>query len=507
MVRAAVKLQDRAEVLSAYLHRIRPAGSQVAATAVGSAVSLNPATSNATLTSVEEVNLDPTASTPRAPLWLGSSTAQANLGGSYDGSLGTTTLTATVTKGGVRGSSNAQVEVTDDASPYKEKININKSDPLSTVYTLSNGLEFTFGSGNFVKNDTFGLQVQTGTAVKPDPDGTFDASAGTDVNTEAALPVVAGSFTVNGELITVAANDTINSVLAQINASNAGVTASYAGASEVITLQQNSGGSQPSIVLDNDTSGFLAAMKLDAAIVVPGTDSELDKPIAEVPILAGISSGSLLINETSIAIDTSIDSINAVIDAINASSAGVTAELVNNSYLSVRQIGNGNLTLDSNGTGFFETLQITSGIFNGSAGAGRPSSYSLYEISRQTEKIVDGLNDLFATVTPATALPEVADIRQQVTNLVRSELTQPLANLGLSTGFQPDDTQSRPSAFSDLNASELRRGFRWRFDELTTLFAGSRLSSRRGALHNLIELLDKTVLAPNVPGSLIDETA
>ncbi len=89
----------------------------------------------------------------------------------------------------------------------------------------------------------------------------------------------------------------------------------------------NASGAAPSIVLGNDNSGFLASMKLDSAVVVAGTDTDLDKPMGQVPMLAAISSGSLLINATPIAIDVSSDSVFDVVGAINAAAAGVTAEL------------------------------------------------------------------------------------------------------------------------------------------------------------------------------------
>ena len=77
--------------------------------------------------------------------------------------------------------------------------------------------------------------------------------------------MTAGSFDVNGVSITVAANDTINSVLAKIDASAAGVTATFDATREEVVLTQKTEGAANDIVLANDTSGFLAATKLDTA--------------------------------------------------------------------------------------------------------------------------------------------------------------------------------------------------------------------------------------------------
>lgn len=89
-------------------------------------------------------------------------------------------------------------------------------------------------------------------------------SSGTATNAGYVTPVTGGSFTINGVQISVdAANDNLNSVIKRINASNAGVLASYNSATGQITLTNKNTGPQ-SIVLgsSSDTSNFLSATGL-----------------------------------------------------------------------------------------------------------------------------------------------------------------------------------------------------------------------------------------------------
>ena len=66
-----------------------------------------------TLESTEEVNASTTAYSTDPPAWTGASTAQPTIGGEYDGSSGTDTLTFKVKKGGTAGSDLIQNQVFD----------------------------------------------------------------------------------------------------------------------------------------------------------------------------------------------------------------------------------------------------------------------------------------------------------------------------------------------------------------------------------------------------------
>ncbi|HUY10634.1 MAG TPA: flagellar cap protein FliD N-terminal domain-containing protein, partial [Candidatus Dormibacteraeota bacterium] len=93
---------------------------------------------------------------------------------------------------------------------------------------------------------------------------TFD-SAGTDAGF--VTPVTSGNFTINGVSISVdATGDNLASVLAKINASNAGVVATYDSQTGVVKLTNKSTGAQSIVVgSSGDTSNFLTAVGLTSA--------------------------------------------------------------------------------------------------------------------------------------------------------------------------------------------------------------------------------------------------
>ncbi len=501
VARVAEDLKTRAEQLQSYLQRLSPGSSRSSALAVGKAVDLDPSSSRALLSSSEAVNTDTRAVTPSAPLWSGDSTAQPTISGNYDRSLGTTSLTFTVTRAGEHGSDNVRVQVTDDNSDYSERIDVRRNHNLGRSYRLDSGIRVEFGPGRFELNDTFSLNLQVYDAVKPDPVGTFDASGGTDANLEEGLDVGAGTFTVNGELITVDADDSIASVILKINTSDAGVFAAYNPDTELFTFEQQDSGLAATIEVGNDTSGFLAAMKLDADAVVPGVDPDLHAPIAEVAPLSGVLSGSFLVNGVSIDLDVARDSISSVLRAINASNAGVRAKLSLNAFLSIRQLGGGELSLDSNGTNLFEAFGITRQRFSAKA-ATRPADSRLFEVSRQTQDLVETMNQLFETAGARPLTQEIADLRAQLGQLIESEIRKPLAKLGLRPGLRYAEQTDR-DAFADLNSAELRRGLRWRFNDVQMVFTAGG-AARGGALKSLVELLDGAVLKPAKPSKGVD---
>lgn len=149
-----------------------------------------------------------------------------------------------------------------------------------------------------------------------------------------ATPVTAGTFTVNGQQITIATSDTLQSVFSQISTATSGkVTAAYSAANDAITLTSSS-----PIVLGSaaDTSNFLQVAKLSnngtgtvtssgrlGAVNVTGAmnQSNLVNPISD----GGSGAGAFEINGVTINFSASADSIDNVISRINQSAAGVVA--------------------------------------------------------------------------------------------------------------------------------------------------------------------------------------
>ncbi len=157
--------------------------------------------------------------------------------------------------------------------------------------------------------------------------------------TVASLPismaVTAGTFSVNGQKVTVNATDSLSQVFAAISTATSGaVTASYNHITDKITLTSSS-----EIVLGaaNDTSNFLTALHLanngTATITGSGTlgttnqyatlaNSRMKTPITAVD---GSGNGSFTVNGVSVAYNVNTDSLSAVLQRINQSGAGVTA--------------------------------------------------------------------------------------------------------------------------------------------------------------------------------------
>ena len=340
--------------------------STAARTGSASSVGLSGTATSTTIQSTEEVNSATTSYSTHGPDWSGSSTAQATISGEYDGSNGSDTLRFEVAKGGTRGGANLLIDVYDSSNTKLETITIGKFDPVDQQYTLSNGLVVSLGNGDLVKGDTFTLEVSDSVGTAVDPDKAFNGTGLDDPSLESGLSVTSGSFQINGVSIDVMADDTINTVLDRINQSDAGVTASFDAASETVVLTQKTPGSTHDIALDNDTSGFLAAVKLDGATAVFGQDSEAANPVTDVASLSSVQSGTISINGVNIDIDVDTDSLTDVLDRITASAAGVSASY-NSSSNTVSLVSNNTrdeMTLDSGATGFFSALQITDGTYS-----------------------------------------------------------------------------------------------------------------------------------------------
>src|SRR5262249_25681442 len=135
----------------------------------------------------------------------------------------------------------------------------------------------TPGASLVLDQDTSGflaaMKIDLGaTGTTANANASFDGSGSSAPMLDSA--VTAGSFTVNGVAIDVAANDSIASVLAKITNSSAGVTATLSNDRVALTTKS---ASDQDIRLENDTSGFLAAMKLDQSVTARGQMQDTSK--------------------------------------------------------------------------------------------------------------------------------------------------------------------------------------------------------------------------------------
>jgi flagellar hook-associated protein 2 len=265
-----------------------------------------------------------------------------------------------------------------------------------------------------------------------------------------ATPVTAGTFTIDGQQITIASTDTLQDVFNQISKATDGkVTASYSGGSEdAITLSSSS-----PIVLgsDTDTSNFLQAAKLTNSgevdnsgtytITSSGTlgtvdvTGAMDQSNLAIPVNdGGNGDGAFEINGVTINYSASADSINDVINRINSSGAGVVAAFNPVSdQLTLTNTSTGDLGIsvqDLTGNFLAATgLATTTGSNAGTLAAGKNLLYTIGNsnpLSSQTNTITpDSSGVTGLTVTPSstgkftvTVAPNTSGIASAITQFV-----------------------------------------------------------------------------------------
>ena len=185
-----------------------------------------------------------------------------------------------------------------------------------------------------------------------------------------ATAVTAGTFTVNGKQVTVAATDTLAGVFKKIaTATGDAVTATYSQDSDKLTLASGS-----PIVLGSatDTSNFLQVAKLYANNATSlSSESELGSIKLSgalsaanfaTPVTGG-TAGAFTVNGVSIAFDTTSDSVAGVLDRINSSTAGVVAsyDTVNDRFsLTNKNTGSVGIALEDVSGNFLQAAGLLS---------------------------------------------------------------------------------------------------------------------------------------------------
>jgi len=214
-----------------------------------------------------------------------------------------------------------------------------------TATMTGSGSTWTPSAGADTPNGSYSINVaQLATQSKLDGAAGISAplSSSSDVSgitlsdMDTAVPVTAGTFTVNGQQVTVSLSDSLQDVFDAISTATSGaVTAAYEPSLDEVTLASSSG----PVVLGaaNDTSNFLDAMGLssDGATSVSSSGSlgsaSTSSPLATAGLatpIAGLDSsgnGSFLVNGVSINYNANTESLQTIIGLINNSSAGVTA--------------------------------------------------------------------------------------------------------------------------------------------------------------------------------------
>lgn len=477
-----------------------------AESSLGLALSSNPTA--ARLTSTDEVNTTSTSySAPSA--FEGSSTATPSIGGTYDGSQGDNTLTFEAVIGGVVGLSLIRVEVVDESAQVVESVDFGPGYAPGESKVLSNGLELALESGTVAFGDQFAVQVSASVGERVDETARFDEPEA--VNFDDGLSVVAGSFAINDVSIAVDAADSIVSVLAKINASSANVTASFDEASERVVLEQQTPGSQATVEVGQDTSGFLAATKLVDAVAEPGTSGDLDSKLAAVASLSGITTGTFKINDHTITVDVDEDSLSDVLARINEALPEVSVEFVA-SRGTVSIEGGAGFILEDGSSGFLAALGLTDGTYTPQAsGQGRLEFADGRLVRDRFRDFEDSVNRLFEHEGDPIVHDAIAAVRAAIGTAIGSALS------GASSGDEHRRFGISISKTEDGGVRDFRIDFRRlrslmevRPQEIHDFLSVDKIGASRGFLDRLdheFESIGKQLRSQLHGGVFVDRTA
>ena len=237
--------------------------------------------------------------------------------------------------------------------------------------------------------------------------------AATLENSGIAAGIEEGGFSINGVEFTVdPATDSLNTILAEINASDAGVTATYDATTDRITIANSTAGDTSVINFGwtgdaDDESNFLEVIRVKGATqsnnsggstevtstgnlgAVSATDA-----LSEVNFINGaVTSGSIKINGITINVDATTDSISDVLGRINDSEAGVTASYdVSTDTIRVVSdtLGSRTVNFTSGTSNFLDVVNLTTATQT----AGSDSQFSINggaTLTRNSNEVADAI--------------------------------------------------------------------------------------------------------------------
>ncbi|MDZ4857506.1 MAG: flagellar filament capping protein FliD [Candidatus Hydrogenedentes bacterium] len=220
--------------------------------------------------------------------------------------------------------------------------------------------------------------------------------------------ITAGTFSINGVQLNVdPATDSLNAIIGAINGSGAGVTATYDGVTDRITIANTTAGDTSIINFGNtgDTSNLLEELAVNSATQITNLNGSTEVSstrnlgavdpgeVLNASSFGGgaITSGSFKVNGVSIAIDSSVDSLSDVIGRINDSDAGVTASY-DASTDSIRVVsdtlGSRTISFQSGTSNFLDVTNLTSA----TQSAGNDSQFTVNggaTLTRNSNEVAD----------------------------------------------------------------------------------------------------------------------
>jgi flagellar hook-associated protein 2 len=374
-----------------------------------------------------------------------------------------------------------RVEALSDAALFDTRLAVSSSEEIADALAESGA---ALGSYAFHIIQLATASVRRGTTNIASPiSASSDVSAVTLGNAAFSTAVKDGTFIVNGQQITVASTDTLQSVFDRINTATGGdVTASYNSATDRVSLTS---ASNSQIVLGSatDTSNFLQVLRLSnngtdtvtsssalGSVKLSGALSSAN--LATTATDGGSGQGKFKINGTEISFNATTDSISDVLKRINDSTAGVTAsyDSVNDRFqLTNKVTGDLGLALEDV-TGNF--LAAT-GLNGGSLQRGQDLLYTVNgggQLSSHSNVITEdssGIEGLSVTVleagdTNVTVGSDTTAIKKAITDFI-AEYNKAQALIDANTASSTDSagkvTAGTLAGESDAYtlSSELRR--------------------------------------------------
>ena len=400
-----------------------------------------------TLASTAELHA-PTASSYSTanPAWLGTSTAAVTISGTYAG-LVDDTLTVTVDDHGGPGEDELQLLVTDGNGDPVESLAIG-ADPGPWSFTLANGLQVDVDAGTLDVGDQFTLGVVAASDTDVDPTKLLGDTGVDAPGFEDGTVVTDGSLLLNGTEITVATTDTLNDVLARINDAGIGVSAAYDASTDRVTFTNDANG-PADIELSGDTSGLLAALKLDGAASLLGTADDLTAPLRDVSAFAALTSGWVSIGGTNVSIDPSVDSLQAVLARITTTTSATATYDPMTHRVSVRADGGGTPTFGADQTGFLTALGLRGSTLVTGYRYGRLSVGAVEQVSDALDQVQRRLAELRSGSASSSARAAVSAHGQILADLADRD-REALTRLSMFDASAVTDSSVRDKRLIDL---------------------------------------------------------
>jgi hypothetical protein len=256
-------------------------------------------------------------------------------------------------------------------------------------------------------------------------------------------------------------------------------------------------GSSEQIVLSNDTSGFVAATKLDELPTIAGGQGDDGvRFISDVPGLSSIGTGNFQINGISISVDTGSDSLNDVIARINSSGTGATASLDRgaNSVPITSTSASTNLVLDDGSSGFFSAVNITPDTSEPRVAEGKEAFSDADAVKQRLEEVGGELEAVFSQTfgdVSEDLLDEIRDALRTSIGTSFSELVEDPASSVVRSGFGIDfNFRDSSERVFDFDVHEFNRAARDEFDKVDKfLFRDGPQGTQDGLVGTLIETL------------------